>query len=337
MEIIKNVDTLFVDESLMDTMYYGEGWMWDEGSWWYAAPISAMSVNDNCIDFYVDPGQLGGPAKIEHYPRTSYFQFVNNSITVNDTLDLKKFKIERDWAGRTNQFTITGEILDTAKTDTFYRNIHGPALFSGTLFKELLELHGAKIKNILIGNSSGILDTIAVHRSDSLIHSAFNLMNESDNLTAELFIKTMGTSTQNPGNWKDGIDTVRSFLFEKVGIDTSAIRIADGSGVSRYNLSSPDQIVSLLSWVFNSASKDDFISTLPGGGWVGTMEERLGSLGASVRVKTGHISGVSCLSGFAFTQKYGPLAFSMIMNGFIGSAKPYQQLQDKICSILFYD
>ena len=335
--VIKNVDTLFVDESLMDTMYYGEGWMWDEGSWWYAAPISAMSVNDNCIDFYVDPGQLGGPAKVNHYPITSYFRFVNNSITVNDTLDLKKFNIERDWAGRTNQFTITGEIFDTAKTDTFYRNIHDPALFSGTLFKELLELHGAKIKNILIGNSSGILDTIAVHRSDSLIHSAFNLMNESDNLTAELFIKTMGTSTHNPGNWKDGIDTVKSFLFEKVGIDTSAIQIADGSGVSRYNLSSPDQIVSLLSWVFNSASKDDFISTLPGGGWVGTMEERLGSLGASVRVKTGHISGVSCLSGFAFTQKYGPLAFSMIMNGFIGSAKPYQEFQDKICSILFYD
>ena len=92
-EIIKNVDTLFVDESLMDTMYYGKGWMWDEGSWWYAAPISAMSVNDNCIDFYVDPGQLGEPAKVEHYPRTNYSRFVNNSITVNDTLDLSLIHI----------------------------------------------------------------------------------------------------------------------------------------------------------------------------------------------------------------------------------------------------
>ena len=336
-KIIKNVDTLFVDESLMDTLHYGEGWMWDEGSWWYAAPISALSVNDNCIDFYVDPGQLGKPAKVDYYPRTSYFRFVNNSVTVNDTVDFKKFKIERDWAGRTNHFTISGEILDTAATDTFYRNIYDPALFAGTVFRELLETHGTMIKNIHNGNRSGDLNTIALHQSDSLIYSAFNLMNESDNLTAELFVKTMGISKENPGNWKDGIDTVKSFLFEKVGIDTSVIRIADGSGASRYNLSSLDQLANLLTWIFKSEFKDDFISTLPGGGLDGTMEERLESFGTRIRAKTGHLAGVSCLSGYAFSPRYGPLAFSMMMNGFVGSVKPYQQLQDRICSTLFHD
>ena len=162
-------------------------------------------------------------------------------------------------------------------------------------------------------------------------------MNESDNLTAELFIKTMGINGQNPGNWKDGIDSVRSFLFEKVGMDTSVIRLADGSGVSRYNLSSPDQIIRLLTWVFRKGPKDQFISTLPGGGWEGTMEERLGSFGNSIRAKTGHLSGVSCLSGYLFSPRHGPIAFSIMMNGFIGPAKPYQQLQDNICRILLYD
>ena len=47
---INLVDTLFVDESFLDSLHYGQGWMWDEGAWWYAAPISAMSLNDNCID-----------------------------------------------------------------------------------------------------------------------------------------------------------------------------------------------------------------------------------------------------------------------------------------------
>ena len=60
---INDVDTLFLDESFLDSFHYGQGWMWDEGAWWYASPISAMSLNDNCIDFYVDPGELGQPAK----------------------------------------------------------------------------------------------------------------------------------------------------------------------------------------------------------------------------------------------------------------------------------
>ena len=41
------VDTLFIDKGLFDDFHYGEGWMWDEGPWWYAAPIGALSVNDN--------------------------------------------------------------------------------------------------------------------------------------------------------------------------------------------------------------------------------------------------------------------------------------------------
>ena len=44
---INLIDTLFVDESLLDSLHYGQGWMWDEGAWWYSAQISALSVNDN--------------------------------------------------------------------------------------------------------------------------------------------------------------------------------------------------------------------------------------------------------------------------------------------------
>ena len=41
--------------------------MWDEGPWWYAAPIGALSVNDNCIDFYVQPGKKGQNAIVNYF------------------------------------------------------------------------------------------------------------------------------------------------------------------------------------------------------------------------------------------------------------------------------
>ena len=334
---IESVDTLFVDESIMDTLHYGEGWMWDEGSWWYAAPISALSLSDNCVEFYFHPGKLGQPVQVSTTPVTNYIQIDNQSITVNDTVDFQKFKIERDWAGHTNKFNISGELMDFSTPDTLIRNIVNPPLFAGTVLKEMLAEKGTRIKIVSTRNGSKNAKILVSHKSYSLLQSALNLMNESDNLTAELLVKTMGISKEYPGNWNDGIKTVKTFLADSAGIDTSAIRIADGSGVSRYNLTSADHFIQLLTYMYTSQYKDDFLYVLPGGGFKGTLEDRLESTGSKIRAKTGGLSGVSCLSGYAFSPQYGPLAFSILMNGYIGSSKDYRKLQDDILEILVHD
>ena len=335
---VEKVDTLYVDDTFLDSLNYGQGWMWDEGPWWYAAPVSALSVNDNCIDFYIEPGNVGRSAKIDHFPKTSYITFENNSITVDNTLDFKKIKIDRDWVSNKNNFTVTGEILNTTKKDTLFRNIYDPTLFTGTIFKELLKKHGTKVKLLSLKHQDlSDYKEIATHKSDSLIVSAKNLMYLSDNLTAELLVKTMGISKEYPGNWNDGIKTVKTFLADSAGIDTSAIRIADASGVSRYNLTSADHFIQLLTYMYTSPFKDDFLYVLPMGGFKGTLENRLESTGSKIRAKTGGLSGVSCLSGYAFSPQFGPLAFSILMNGYIGSSIDYRKLQDDILEILVHD
>ena len=125
----KNIDTLFIDDTFLDSLNYGEGWMWDEGPWWYAAPISALSVNDNCIDFYIKPGPAGKSASIDYYPKTSFIKFKNESITVQDSVQ-KKLKIDRDWVLNKNNFNAYGEIIDTSDVDTLYRNIYDPSTFT---------------------------------------------------------------------------------------------------------------------------------------------------------------------------------------------------------------
>ena len=336
---IKKIDTLYLDDTLLDSLNYGEGWMWDEGPWWYAAPIGALSVNDNCIDFYVEPGNIGSPASISYFPETSYITFENNSITVNDTLDFNKLKIDRDWVASGNNFSVTGEIMDTTKKDTLYRNIYDPSLFAGTIFRQLLNEHGTTVKQ-LSRKAQDLTDykELIVHYSDSLIVSAINLMNESDNLTAELFVKSIGALDTLPGTWEAGLDSIKSFLAEQVKIDTSNIRLADGSGVSRYTLTNSDQLISLLSWVYNSKHKNDFISTLPGGGWPkSTLEKRLIEEGGRVRAKTGGLSGARNLAGYIDSPKYGTVAFSILMNGYIGSSSKHLYVQNQIVKTIIYD
>ena len=76
-------------------------------------------------------------------------------------------------------------------------------------------------------------------------------------------IKSIGALDTLPGTWEIGLDSVKTFLAREVLIDTTKIKIADGSGLSRYNLTSSAQLNSLLHWIYDSEYKETFISTLP--------------------------------------------------------------------------
>ncbi|MBT3478254.1 MAG: D-alanyl-D-alanine carboxypeptidase/D-alanyl-D-alanine-endopeptidase [Candidatus Marinimicrobia bacterium] len=325
---------LILDDSFHDDRRFGEGWMWDEGSWWYAAQISALSLNDNCVDFHVSPGNLGKIAKVINNPNTQYIDVINDSRTVNDTSNFKKFKIERDWKNQSNHFSISGFLMDTTSTDTIYRNVDDPTLFTGTVFNEMLNAKGMKIHNIEKGIRPDKAELVTTHQSEPIINSLENLMVESDNLTAELTIKLIGRQLSgSQGNWDNGLTGVKSFLNDEVGIDTTEFSMKDGSGISRYNYSSPNHFIRLLTWVYETPSiRNNFIQTLPKGGKNGTLSHR--NFSKNVVAKTGSLSSVTSLSGFVFTQNGEPLAFSILMNGFSGSSAPYRKLQDQIVNIL---
>ncbi len=335
---LRLIDTLFIDGGLFDDRYYGKGWMWDEGSEEYSAPVNALVLNSNCIDFEYSPNEIGLPAKVNIYPKTEYISLENNSITVNDTVDFKKLRIDRNWVDRSNEYLITGEILQWSEKDTVKKNIEKPNLFFGTVFKELLESHGLTVNELFIGNKIGPKDTILIHRSRPLYNQLEEMMHDSRNLTSELLLKYMGITDSTIGNWQGGIRKVKTYLQDEVKIDTSALSIADGSGLSRYNLLSASQIVKLLAHIHGQNNGDVYVNTLPNGNEKNSsLEGRLLQAQDKIFAKTGSLSGVSCLSGYAFSPNHGPMAFSILINGFVGSIKPHRKFQDELCAWLVRD
>lgn len=332
-----SIDTLFLDDSYFENLQYGNGWMWDEGSWAYSAPIGALSINENCIDFITSPNSIGKPVRIHPEPNTDYITILNESIMVNDSVNYVPFKIERDWMSQTNVFKISGELLLGSIRDTIRQNIYDPTLFTGTLFKEMLHNKGVKIHQLKKGQLSES-ELLYEHQSDSLSQIISFMMKESHNLTAEAILKTIGKSENEVGRAEDGIKYLKTFLATlqyDSKIDTSNIRIVDGSGLSRYNLVSPAQVVTILCEMYNHQFSQYFIKSFPHGGQEETtLENRLKNEGMKIIAKTGSISGVSTLSGYAISPKHGPLAFSIMMNGFVGTSAPYKKLQDQICQFL---
>ncbi len=337
-EQISAIDTIIIDNTILDATYWGEGWMWDEGSWWYAAQIDAMSLNDNCIDIDITPGEISGPPVIHINPATEYVTINNWALSTDDTTDLEDLSIKRHWWEFSNQIDITGELLVTEERDTLYRNIHNPALFTGNVFKELLVDKGILVSSpVRMDTLPSHFIELTAHKSKPLPAVIENFLKASDNLSGELLVKTIGRQeSDSQGNWNNGLTAVKTFINDSVGIDTTAMRMADGSGVSRYNLTSPTQLVHILNYVHQQDYSQLYMDALPIAGIDGTLENRMEESAATGKIlaKTGTLSGASSLSGFAFRPNGKPLIFSIMVNGYTGSSYPIRSLQDEICKIL---
>ena len=127
----------------------------------------------------------------------------------------------------------------------------------------------------------------------------------------------------------------RPFSTE-IGIDPGRCNFADGSGLSRLDLLTPRAVVKLLRYMYASPARDDWVSLLPVGGQDGTLSARLGDGPAAGRIyaKTGTISHVSALSGYARRQGGGWLAFSILVNNYNARAAEVRGAIDRICTLM---
>src|SRR5206468_4839774 len=95
--------------------------------------------------------------------------------------------------------------------------------------------------------------------------------------------------------------------------------LRDGSGLSRYDYVTPETLVTILAHIAADARlREPFMASLPIAGRDGTLNNRMKGTAAEgvVRAKTGSMSNVRALSGYASTTAGEPLAFSIIANNF---------------------
>ena len=221
------------------------------------------------------------------------------------------------------------------KVDTLKRNIYYAENFVLLNFAQKLKRYDVKIKAIQKGKTSKDSKLILTHNSRTLSAINKQMMYESNNLAAEMLTKSLAYSDTSFGNWESDLKIIKSLIYEYGKIDTTNIKLSDGSGLSRYNLSNAKSFTTLLDYIHFNKYKDEFIEALPHeGSKNSTLENRFKHYKDSIIAKTGTISGVSCIFGYLFSQKYGPLCFSVMINGFTGSFKPFKILEGEIIASL---
>jgi len=332
---------LICDDTYFDDLYYGSGWMWDDASAWEFAPINALSVNDNCVRVTVKPGlKIGDSITISLEPHTSYMKIINKGISVDplDTLKQKLFKVERNWKDHENSIIVEGGLSINSSALSYIIDVIDAQMYAGSLFGELLSqaniLFQGKIRKGSIPDTAVLL---VEHFSSPLSAIVMNTNKNTDNLSAELTLKAIGAKLKGqPGTAKKGISAIYEYL-KKIGIDSNSCKISDGSGVSRYNLITPDLIIELLKDMHNDTNLQAiFKASLPIAGVDGTLKNRMVESLASKKLyaKTGNLSGVSALSGYTSTLDGELVAFSILMEHFLHTNSKINDIQDKIGELI---
>ncbi len=329
---------LIADDSFLDTVKFGQGWMWDDNPATYIPHLSALSLARNVTRLIVTPGhQIGDTLHYRFVPYSPEFGVQNTGVTC-DTLVEYELTVDRDWTNQRNDFVISGSYPLGTGPKTTWLNVENPTLFTVSVLYDLIKKAGIEIEGKYFRMAMpDSVDTLLIHRSAPLSQVVYNVNKVSDNLGAELILKTIGAELRGtPGSAQGGLSEIRSFLQE-IGADSSTYRIVDGSGASHYDLVTADMLVEVLGHMYrNFKLQPEFVASLPIGGLDGTLRGRMkeGASFESLRAKTGTVSGVSTLSGYVATADGEIMAFSMMIQNFVGSPSPYRKLQDRIGDLL---
>lgn len=325
------------DDDIFDDKLLGNGWSWDDETYYYSAQVSGLSYSENYIDYKLipDSSNIGGPVIIEPQPLTTYMDLRNDLITVDsDTATQWTYDRQRE----TNQAWFEGYYpLQKGESETTI-TIHNPTRFTVHVLKERLEEAGISVLGSPVDadDLSDSLDYKDLERlftfySHPLSDIITKVNRPSQNFIAESLQKTLGAEMGSAGSSREGIK-VQYALFDSLGVETTGMSLRDGSGLSRYNLVSPSTTASLLQMMWDHPSRSYFLESLPLSGVNGTLRRLTGGSSAegNARAKTGTLSHVRSLSGYTWTQSGEPIIFSLMVNHFTIPTRHVNQIQDQI-------
>jgi D-alanyl-D-alanine carboxypeptidase/D-alanyl-D-alanine-endopeptidase (penicillin-binding protein 4) len=329
---------------------YPEGWATDDPQYDYGAPVSAFSINDNSVAIGIRPGaRAGDPAILTLDPPVEYYRIDNRIRTLRGAED-RSIQFARDPGGL--QVRLWGAIPLRSRGQSMSLAIEDPAAYAALAFKEALEARGVAVagsaahrhrfpneipdlKRGADANAEQPGVELARRTSAPLIEDLRITLKDSQNLHAEMALRAVARARRGVGSLDAGLEEMKAFLTD-AGVEPETYSFTDASGLGRLNLVTPAAVVDLLRFMYNSPARDNWLSLLPIAGRDGTLSDRFGDGAAAGRIyaKTGTLTHVHAMSGYARRRDGSWLAFSILVNNANGPVAGIRGVMDRICTLM---
>lgn len=332
---------IFGHHGYFDDVPYPRGWEWDDLSYYYAPEISALSFNQNVVDLEVRAdGNPGSKPSITWFPfETPYVQFVNEQrITpVNTSFDES---YRRDLGGNTIYLRST---LPEGHYETEPLSVHNPSLYFIDTFKRYLQLMGIRVEGQLLLSDEPMdwddagFTKLHSHRSRPLHTMVDRLNRESDNLYAEMLLKTLVAERYGvPGSTELGLEIVKGFMNDH-GFDSTAVTLRDASGMAPATLLKTSDLNRFLVGMQQKPYFDLYYNSLSIAGRNGTLQYRFynSDIANNFFGKTGFMSGVRSISGYLVTATGERLVVTIATNNYTVRTAVIDKIHQQILDYLY--
>lgn len=157
--------------------------------------------------------------------------------------------------------------------------------------------------------------------SHTVAEAVERMLADSDSLIAEALFGRVAREVGAQRDWGRAGERAAAVLAE-AGVDARGVTIADGSGTSEQNRLTARAVSDVLVLARQDPAWSSLAQGLPVAGRTGTLSSEAGRFASGpqacaaghVRAKTGTLSGVAALSGYAEADE-GVDVFSIILNG----------------------
>jgi D-alanyl-D-alanine carboxypeptidase/D-alanyl-D-alanine-endopeptidase (penicillin-binding protein 4) len=255
---------------------------------------------------------------ISMYPKIKNALFLNR--IKKDSLKKTEIDVnEETELGKNAKFVLIGSIKKVKDTASLELAQPNPALtISYLLCDYLKQIHVEVETNVgLVYELPKTLNAIDSTPSPTVAQLVRFTNHQSNNLFAECLLRM---AAQKSGYMDKDLGKFLIDYWSSKGIKMNGSTVIDGSGLSRMDAISPQQIVELLKWMGESENKDIFKNSLPIAGVSGTLKHFCKGTAGENRIfaKTGSATGIQCYSGYIETKAGRKLIFSLLINQFSG-------------------
>lgn len=314
----------------------GDGWSWNDYKEPYMAEHNTFPVFGNTIKIttkdtskrvWMNPDYIW-ERKYSFFTTGSHYfdSLVNNDLRMIQTQANKKepfVKLEREFSSNNFYWRKADRPFKRQEIPFVTKGIETTIEFLKDTLKGTFEsISPTEIEGKYFYNCEGcdiaymqIRNWTAIHSqpTDSLLKP---MMHRSDNFFAEQSLLMVSNELLGVMNDEKIIDTLLKTDFKDL---PQKPRWADGSGLSRYNLFTPQDLVAILNKMKNEFGMERIKVIFPTGG-EGTISSYYKQDAGFIYGKTGTLSGVVAFSGFLYTKKGKLLIFSTLINNHQGSA-----------------
>ncbi|MGZ5133522.1 MAG: D-alanyl-D-alanine carboxypeptidase/D-alanyl-D-alanine endopeptidase [Flavitalea sp.] len=299
--------TIYITDQYWKSQPLGNGWSWNDYNESYMVERSPLPVYGNLIRWVQERTSEKNMDSMAFDQSLAIYSLpeVNWKVRFNTDLTKKSFYVQR--ARNENIYQIT-EGIENKKEQEVPFVVNGTQsameLLKDTIYKEISLTAPPFSKG---GFDKTQSRTIYSQPTDTVLKL---MMHRSDNFFAEQIL--LMSSNEKFGILDDD-SIIRHLLNNSLQSLPQKPRWADGSGLSRYNLFTPETFVMILDKMKDEHSIERIKVIFPTPG-SGTLESYPKTDSGYLFAKTGTLSGVVALSGFLYTRKKNLLIFSILVN-----------------------